>query len=57
MEEWGGVNPGVSGSHSKHPSLQVFLGLGASVVRFTYEASLVSLPEIYNNNYYNIEKK
>ncbi len=35
---------------SKHPCLQVASGLRATVIKFTYEASLVSLPEKYNNN-------
>ncbi len=42
-----GVNPSVSGSHSKHHCLQVSSGLQATVTGFTYEASLVSLLEMY----------
>ncbi len=44
-----GVIPGVSGSRSKHPCLQVSSGLQATVIKFTYKAALVSLPEIYIN--------
>ena len=36
------VNLRVSGSHSKHPCLQVPSGLQAAVIKFTYEASFVS---------------
>ena len=38
-----GVSPCVSGSHTKHPCLQVFSGLRATVIRFTYEASWFQL--------------
>ncbi len=41
-----GVNPCVSGSHSKHPCLQVSSGLRATVTKFTYEASLVLIDVI-----------
>ncbi len=41
-----GVNPGVSGSHSKHPCLQVSSVFGAVVTKFTCEASIVLIPEI-----------
>ena len=44
-----GVKPRVSGSLSKPPCLHVSSGLQATVIKFTYEASLVSLSEIYNN--------
>ena len=45
-----GVYPGVSGSHSKHPCLQVSSGFRATALKCAFEASLVSLPEMYNNN-------
>ena len=35
---------------SKHPCLQVSSGLQSTAVKFTYEASLVSLPETSENN-------
>ena len=41
-----GAITGVSGSHSKHPCLQVSSDLQVTVIKFT---SLASLPEIYNN--------
>ncbi len=44
-----GVIPGVSGSYSKHPCLQVSSGLWVTAIKFTYETSYVSLPEIYDN--------
>ena len=45
-----GVYAGVSGSHSKHPCLQVSSGFRATVLKCAFDASLVSLPEMYNNN-------
>ena len=45
-----GVYPCVSGSHCKHPCLQVFSGLWATVLKCGFEESLVSIPETYNNN-------
>ena len=45
-----GVYPGDSGSDSKHPYLQVSSGFRATVIKFAFEVSLVSLPEINNNN-------
>ena len=45
-----GVYPCVSGSHSKHLYLQVSSGLRATVIKFTSEEPLDSLPEIYNNS-------
>ena len=45
-----GVYPGFSGSHSKLPCLQVSSGFQAAVLKCAFEASLVSLPEMYNNN-------
>ena len=44
-----GVSPCVSGSHGNHSYLQISSGLQATVIKFTYEASLVSLPEVCNN--------
>ena len=45
-----GVYPGVSGSHSKRPRLQVSSGFRATVLKCAFEASLVSIPEMYYNN-------
>ena len=47
-----GLHPGVSGSHtcSKHPCLQVSSGFRATALKCAFEASLVSLPEMYNTN-------
>ena len=45
-----GVYPGVSGSHSKRPCLQVSSGFRATVLKCAFEGSLVSLPDMYNNN-------
>ena len=45
-----GVYPGVSGSHNKRPCLQVSSGFRATVLKCAFEGSLVSFPEMYNNN-------
>ena len=44
------LNFHVSSPHSKHPSSQASWGLQATGIKFTYEAFLISLSEIYNNN-------
>ena len=43
-----GVNPSVSGS--EHPCLHLSSYLWAALIKVTYEASLLLLPEIYNND-------
>ena len=41
----------VSGSHNKRPCLQVSSGFRATVLKCAFEASLVSLPEMFNNKF------